>query len=150
MGARSSGKRWNWDLFKERLRKLGEEEVTAAEQIMKWAEANNVTIDWSSSQRGGFVLCYYPEGFYPFIVTGDGTIEWNIPRQRDKSPRPFNQQVNRAEILKRLQSIKGVTVDLNNVYGYGGLRLPLRVIADKEAGDKFFAVCSWIQETLKG
>ena len=32
---KSSGKRWNWDLFKERLRELGEEEVTAAQQIIE-------------------------------------------------------------------------------------------------------------------
>jgi hypothetical protein len=77
---RSSGKRWNWDLFKERLRELGEEEVTAAQMIIDWTGKNNVDIDWSSSQRGGFILCYYPEGkngFYPFGVTGAGTISWN-------------------------------------------------------------------------
>jgi hypothetical protein len=71
---------WNWDLFKRRLGESGEEEVTAAQQIIDWAGNNNIAIDWSSSQRGGFILCYYPEGkkgFYPFAVTGDGMISWN-------------------------------------------------------------------------
>ncbi len=143
------GKTWDWKLFEPRLREIGDEEVVAAQAIIAWAENNNITIDWSSSQRGGFVLCYYPQGFYPFAVTGDGMIEWNTPRQRDKSPHPFNEREKRAEILKRLQSVKGATVDLNNVDGFHGLKLPLSAIADEDVRRAFFSVCSWIKDALK-
>jgi hypothetical protein len=149
---KSSGRLWNWDLFKQRLRECGEEEVTAAQQIIDWAGNNNIAIDWSTSQRGGFILCFYPEGkkgFYPFAVTGDGMISWNTPHQANKSPSPFNEREKRAEILKRLQSVKGATVDLDNVDGYNGLKLPLRVIANEDARHEFFSVCSWIKETLE-
>jgi hypothetical protein len=79
---RTSGKQWNWELFKERLKELGEEEVTAAQQIIDWAKNNNFDIEWRTSQRGSFILCYYARGkngFYPFGVTGVGTISWNTP-----------------------------------------------------------------------
>jgi hypothetical protein len=40
------------------------------------------------------------------------------------------------------RTIQGYEVDLSNPDGYSGLRLPLRVVADKEARDIFFSVCS--------
>jgi hypothetical protein len=152
VGTRPPARVWNWDLLKNRLGELGEEEVAAAKHIIDWVEKNNFKIDWSTSQRGGFILCFYNDarkGFYPFGITGTGKIEWNAPHQGDKSPSPFDKRENRAEILKRLQMINGSKVDLSNVDGYGALRLPLRVVADKEARDIFFSVCSWIQEALR-
>jgi hypothetical protein len=149
---RPRGRVWTWDLLKERLSEYGEQEVTAAHQIIDWAEKNNIKVSWSTSQRGGFVLCFYNDarkGFYPFGITGTGKIEWNTPHQENKSPSPFDKRENRVEILKRLQPIKGATVDLNNVDGYSGLRLPLRVLADNEAREIFFSVCSWIREMLR-
>lgn len=150
--SKSPGRRWSWDLFKERLRELGEEEVTAAQQIIDWAGNNNVDIDWTTSQRGGFILCYYTDGkngFYPFGVTGDGKISWNTPHQGNKSPSPFNEREKRVEILRRLQAVKGATVDLDNVDGYHGLRLALRAIANEDGRREFFSVCSWIKEALE-
>jgi hypothetical protein len=48
-----------------------------------------------------------------------------------------------------LQSVQGATVDLNNVDGYSGLKLPLRILANEDARREFFSVCSWIKETLE-
>lgn len=114
LSTRSTGKPWTWDRLQQRLRELGEGEVTAAQHIIEWAGKNGVAIEWSGSQRGGFFLCYYPEGkkgFYPFAVTGEGMVSWNAPHQGNKSPYPFSEREQRAEILKRLQSVKGATVD---------------------------------------
>jgi len=150
--AKGSGKLWNWELFKQRLGEFGEEEVTAAEKIIEWAGKNDIEIDWTKSQRGSFIPCFETEGkkgFYPFAVSGDAMVGWNAPHQGDYSPPPFDKLEKRSEILKRLKSIKGATVDLNNVDGYSGLKLPLRALADEDARQKFFSVCSWIKETLK-
>jgi hypothetical protein len=148
-----SPRRWDWPTFQERLREHGEDEVVAAQQIIDWAERNNIKIDWTSSQRGGFILCFYTDdkkGFYPFGVTGNGTITWNAPHQGgSKSPTPFDKRENRAEILKRLQSIHGATVDLNNVDGFTAIRLPLRLLANREARETFFSVCLWIRDSLR-
>lgn len=147
-----TGQQWNWETFKQKLKNFGEEEVIAAEQIIEWAGKNDIEIEWSNSQRGGFFLCYYPDGkkgFYPFGVTGDATISWNAPHARDKSPQPFDKIEKRADILKRLRLVKGASVDLDNVDGYKGLRLPLRVIANEDARREFFAVLLWIKKTLE-
>jgi hypothetical protein len=149
---KSNGKQWNWDLFKERLSEYGDEAVNAAKQIIEWAEKNNVTIWWNSNQIGSFIVCFYTrgkKGFYPFSVKGSGIIQWNAPHQGNKCPQPFDKPEKRAEILERLKSIKGATVDPGNVDGYTGLRIPLRVLAHEDALRQFFSVCSWIQETLK-
>lgn len=148
---KSSGKRWDWESFKQRLQEFGDEEVTTAEQIITWAKDNNIEIDWSTSQRGSFILCFETDGkkgFYPFAVTGDAMISWNAPHQGNKSPYPFDQLEKRAEILERMKVIKGVTVEADNVDGYKGLVLPLRALADAQARSEFFSVCLWIKETL--
>jgi hypothetical protein len=148
----TSKKQWNWDLFKEKLSTVfGEDEVTAAEEILNWAKANNIDIEWSGSQRGGFFLCFYisnNKGFYPFAVSGDARLGWNAPHQGDKAPAPFDKLENRREILKRMSSIDGAIVDLNNVDGFNGLKLPLGILANKTARQKFFDTCVWIKETL--
>jgi hypothetical protein len=144
--------RWTWDSLKERLSQQGSEEVDAAQAVIDWTAQNRVEIDWVSSQRGGFVMVFRTDrdkGFIPFVVTGNGKIEWGAPRQREKSPKPFDTRENRAQILERLQSINGATVDLNKVDGFNGLHLPLRVLADQEAQQKFFSVCLWIQDSLR-
>lgn len=150
--ARGSGKLWNWELFKLRLQDTGEEEVTVAEKIINWAGQNNIEINWSTNQQGSFILGFYSKGkkgFYPFSVTGDAMICWNAPHQGDKSPQPFDNSEKRLEILKLLGSIKNVTVDLDNVDGYSGFKLPLRIIADENSLNEFFSVCLWIKKTLE-
>lgn len=153
LGTKSLNKKyWDWDSFKQRLSEFGKEEVLAAEQILNWANENNIEVDWSTSQRGGFILCFYTKndkGFYPFSVSGDARLGWNAPHQGNKSPAPFDKLENRAEILKRLSFINGAIVDLNNIDGFNGLKLPLRVLANENARLKFFSVCSWIKETLE-
>jgi hypothetical protein len=143
---------WNWDLFEQRLKELGDEEVIAAQKIIEWARENKVEIYWATSQRGGFILCFYTDdkkGFYPFGVTGDGKVSWNAPHAANKSPPPFDKLEKRAELLKHLQSVTGATVDLGNVDGYRGLILPLRALADETARHEFFSVCTWIKNQLE-
>jgi hypothetical protein len=149
---KSLGRQWDWDSFKLRLAESGEEAVTAARQIIDWAESNDIGIYWMTNQSGSFVLGFYTEGkkeFYPFSVTGDAVITWNAPHQGDNSPQPFDQQKKRAEILERLRSIKDATVDMDNVDGYSGFKLPLHAMANEDARREFFSTCLWIKKRLK-
>ena len=142
---------WNWELFKERLQELGDAEVQAAEIILNWAKQNDIEIAWSSSQRGAFILCFYTpgkKGFYPFSVTGNATISWNTPHQGNNSPTPFDKPEKRVELLNMLQRIQDATVDMSNVDGYNGFKMPLRAMIKKDTQDKFFTVCKWIRDEL--
>ncbi|MBI1833358.1 MAG: hypothetical protein HYR90_00885 [Candidatus Andersenbacteria bacterium] len=148
---KSSGQRWDWDSFKQRLAESGEEAITAARQIIDWAEDNSVSVGWMTNQIGSFVLGFSAPGkkvFFPFSVTGDAVISWNTPHQGDYSPVPFDRREKRAEILERLRSIKGATVDVENVDGYSGFKLPLQAMVNEETRREFFAVCLWIKEML--
>jgi len=147
----TSSKVWNWDSFKQRLAEYGTAEVHAAEAILKWAQDNNTEIEWAKSQRGGFFLRFYNKGgkgFYPFVVSGEGRIGWNAPHQGNMSPAPFDTATMRKEIMERCIAIQGAEIDLNNVDGYKGLRIPLGALADSENHRKFFEVCAWIRQTL--
>ena len=142
---------WNWDLFKERWKEFGDEEVVAAKQIIDWSEKNNIQISWSSSQVGSFIMCFYTEGkkgFYPFSVSGNAMINWNTPHQGNYSPPPFDNPAKRADILKRLQPIKEAKVNIANIDGYNGFKLPLRSMTNEDTRQQFFSVCLWIKDTL--
>jgi len=151
---RQPGIKWDWDLLKKRLLDdYGKEEVNAAQKIINWLEENNIENSWSTSQRGGFIPVLYTKDkktfFCPFSVAGNAKIIWNAPHQGDKSPFPFNDPEKRLEILKRLQSVKGANVDLNNVNGYNGFKIPLGVIEKENSFKEFFDVFLWIKKTLE-
>lgn len=150
--AKDSDIQWNWELFKQRLKDFGEEEVIAAEQIIEWAAKNDIEIFWMKNQIGSFIICFNIEGkkgFYPFAVKGDATVSWNAPHHGNKGPQPFDKPEKQAEILKRLRVIKGAIVDLENIDRKNALRLPLRVLADKDSRREFFAICLWIKKELE-
>ncbi len=86
--------------------------------------------------------------FYPFNINGDGYIGWNAPHQQDKSPPPFNKIEKRREILERMKSVKGASINLDRVDGYSGLKLPIRALSDEKALHKFFEILVWVKETL--
>ncbi|HBE90784.1 MAG: hypothetical protein A3E37_02750 [Candidatus Andersenbacteria bacterium RIFCSPHIGHO2_12_FULL_46_9] len=149
---KSLGRQWDWDSFKLRLAESGEEAVTAARQIIDWAESNDIGIYWMTNQSGSFVLGFDSKDgkkFYPFSVTGDALVSWNAWHQGDYCPSPFDKRGKRAEILERLKLIKDATVDVNKVDGNGAFKLSLNTMADKEARSKFFEVCLWIKNVLE-
>jgi uncharacterized protein with ParB-like and HNH nuclease domain len=150
---RSSGKLWNWDMFRAKLKKeFGEDEVNVTEKIINWAKEKNIEIEWSTSQRGGFFLVFYDRNdkwFCPFNINGDARIGWNIAHSRDKSPAPFNKIEKRTEMLKRLGKINGVTVDPDNVNGFSGLKFPLRALVNEDALAEFFSTCLWIKKSIE-
>ena len=146
----SVGKQWGWESFKQRLKDFGEEEVTAAEHIIKWLEKNNVKNSWSTSQQGSFIPCFCDnnkEEFYPFSIWGNGKIIWNAWHQGDCSPPPFDNLKKRLEILKRMKSVKGAIVDIDG-RGNSALKLSLRVLANEDSRREFFAVLLWIKKIL--
>ncbi len=152
VGGNKKGKLWTWELFEERLREYGDEEVAAAKQILDWSDINNIQISWSSSQIGSFIMGFYTDGkkgFFPFSVSGNAMVNWNAPHQENYSPPPFDKPAKRAEILKRLKLIKDAKVDLTNIDGYNGFKLPLRAIMNEDTCQEFFSVCRWIIDTLK-
>lgn len=152
MPAKGKGMLWNWERLKQRLSEFGNEEVAAAEKIIAWTQENGIEIEWTSSQRGGFILTMYDTNrkwFCPFSVTGEAMINWNAPHQGNKAPAPFDAAEKRGEILMRLQAIKGAEVDLANVDGFKGLKLPLRALASQEALQEFFSTCLWIKSELE-
>jgi hypothetical protein len=143
-------KLWDWESFKDRLSEYGEEEVNVAGQILSWAENHGIQIDWSTSQRGGYFLSFETptKYFYPFSINGHAKLAWNAPHQGPKAPAPFDAIEMRAEILKKMQEIDGATVDLNNIDGFNGLKLPLRALVNPENLNKFLKVCIWIQNQI--
>lgn len=149
---RTDKRMWDWESFKEdRLSQFGEDVVQAAAEIIKWSPQNGIDIEWSNSQTGSFIMCFLIRnswGFYPFAVSGNGTIGWNAPHQGDKAPEPFNNVELRREIIQRISNIPGATTDINNVNGYRGLGISLQLLTNPENKKVFFDTCLWIREEL--
>jgi len=153
VGSASKRKRWDWESFsQQRLKIFGDEVVGGAQSIIDFAKKNGIKIDWTSSTRGSFILTVISESsdksIYPFAIQGDGKIGWNLPHQGDAAPEPFNNPEKRKEILLRMKTISGATVDPNNVNGYGALDFPIKSLTNEKTRSEFFRILLWIKETL--
>lgn len=150
--SKKSSRQWNWDSFQEKLQELDPVNVVVAKQILDWMEKNNIEVSWSKSQIGSFIPKFRASDnkfFYPFAISGDGRITWNAPHQGDYAPVPFDKAEQRQEILKQLAAIECAQVDIENIDGYNGCRIPLECLVDEGNLNKFFLVCDWIKAELK-
>ncbi|MCF7815761.1 MAG: hypothetical protein K9M10_03525 [Candidatus Pacebacteria bacterium] len=146
-----SSRQWDWSSFKDKLHDLDPVNVTVARQILDWMEANDIQVSWSKSQIGSFIPQFRSSNgkyFYPFAISGDGRISWNAPHQGNYAPVPFNDPEQRREILKQLHGIKCAQVDIENVDGYNGCRIPLECLANVEELGRFFSICTHIKQNL--
>jgi len=154
VGSTSKRKFWNWESFShQRLQKFGDEVLEVSKTIIDFSGENDIGVSWSSSNLGSFILTFDSESgekkFYPFAIQGDGKIGWNVPHQGDKAPSPFNNTEKRKEILQRLESISGATVDVNNVNGYTALDFSIKSLSNEKVREKFFKILLWIKEELE-
>jgi hypothetical protein len=146
-----SSRQWDWSSFKDKLHDLDPVNVTVARQILDWMETNDIQVSWSKSQIGSFIPQFRASNgkyFYPFSISGDGRITWNAPHQGNYAPAPFDSPEHRREILKQLSTIECAQVDIENVDGYNGCRIPLECLSESTNMGKFLNICTNIKEKL--
>src|SRR5665213_2008410 len=145
---------WDLESFSRKLRsEFGDPEVEVVKNLLSWSENNGLNIYWQESQIGGFVIgvrsAESGKEFYPFSIRGNGEIIWNAPHQYEiNMPQPFNDLLNRKQILEKLKSVSGAIVNVDKITGYSALKLKLRSLSDQKAKDSFFNILLWIKKEV--
>lgn len=150
--SRAKKQTWDWDSFaRDRLAEYGDEAIAVAAKIIEWSKEHGLEISWTSSQRGGYFVCFLVTarwGFYPFAINGDGVLAWNAHHQGDKAPKPFNEPAKRIEIINRMSAISGAKTSTDNVDSYKSVLIPLSVLSNDTSFKVFTDTCLWIQSEL--
>jgi hypothetical protein len=112
-GSVGGGER-TWDeasLLAEIERRFGVVEVTVARRILEWARSTGRPL-WSGkgTQSGSLYVDVGPRGrpVYPFAIWTYGRIE--VQLQGLTRVTPFDNETNRRELQRRLNTIPGVAI----------------------------------------
>jgi hypothetical protein len=149
-GTRPAEKIWNETSFFQVLQEWrGEKEADAARAILSWAKKNVTRIDWGKGSRyGSFIPVQGPtgEGQTIVFVWTSGSVE--IPFQYMSRRKPFDNELNRVELLNRLNQIPGIKIPADEINSRPNVRLA--VLANDGTVAKFLAVLDWYVAEVKG
>lgn len=149
-GSGSREKR-QWDegsFFEELTAKRGPEEARVARRILDWVRANALSHTWGKGSTAGSLLPYVSHGgekYWPFSVWTYGTIE--IQFQWLKVRPPFDSEEARMELLKRLNHIPGVEIELSGITRRPPIRLSSLV--EHHGTDRLLETLSWVVTEIR-
>jgi hypothetical protein len=148
-GAPRETRQWDEDSFFQLLKeKRGAAETEVAQRILQWSRQNMTRITWGSGKQDGSfipVLEYGAETFYPVAVYTYGRAE--IQFQWIKSRPPFDDEIVRRELLRRLNEIPGVSLPDDAISRRP--RIELQTLTSPDALQKFFEVLNWTLEQIE-
>lgn len=146
----SPGKRqWDEASFFEEIEKRGTKVANVARRILDWARPPRTTyFYWGKGQQtGSFVPILKYEGthYQLFTVLTSGYVEFYFGTYQRK--RPFDDVEKRLELLRRLNSIEGVSIPEAKVSLSPSI--PLAVLSDEAALKQFSDVFEWFLAEVK-
>ncbi len=144
-----------WDepsFFRELQARGADGEVAAARHLFLWAKSNAPNIWWGKGAKDGSfypLLDHKATGRYLFGVrTGytAGYIQIPFRDMKAQGP-PFDTDANRLELRRRLNDIPGVSIPEDGIAKYPSI--PLSVLADESALERFLKVFDWVVQEIK-
>jgi hypothetical protein len=144
-----SGRQWDEISFFEHIaKKQGSLEADIARKIFEWAKNTASGIWWGKGKvTGAFVPTYDTHQgihYQLFAVFTNGTIQIYF---QTYSKRPvFQDEEKRLELLKRLNSIPGVSLSEDAISRYPSI--PMNVFQDLTNLNKFFEIYEWFIESI--
>ena len=110
----NAGPKRQWDeesFFKDLTSRRSIEEAEIARKILEWAKDKLPRFWWGKGKQDGSffpILDLNGEQYYPFAIWTYGKIEIQFQWLMNRSP--FNDEMKRKELLKRLNQIPGVEI----------------------------------------
>lgn len=146
--AKAAGPRKQWDepsFFEDLESRAGSEDCAVAKRIMDWAQDKKLDSAWG---RGRTYGTYYPVldhngiSHRLFTMYTSGRIEIGF----DGSP--LESEENKRELMKRLNSIKGVNLPPKAISAWAGF--PLSVLRTEPELQQFLHTIEWVIDEIKG
>lgn len=140
-----------WDepsFLQEMASKRGLVEAQVAKDILKWAEENVVRIWWGEGKKvGSFTAVVEHKGasHYPIYVVTSGIVYVNFYYLKMKPP--FDNEDLRRELLRRINEVPGVNIPQE--YIAKGPAIPLKILENREALEKFFSALAWAIQQIR-
>lgn len=141
-----AGKRdWDDRSFMDELTRWNPNSCRPVQALLSWAADRSVGVMWSRGQQCGtfqFVVRHRGFEYHPFVVRMNGTFTLLFTHLRE-SPAFYRPEL-RFELLRRLNHIDHVALPDEAIE----LRptLPLAVLGDPNALERFLGVLAWFAE----
>ena len=138
-----------WDelsFFKELEEERGKDEVSIAQTIKDWAKIELPRFEWRKNLNYGIFwpcLDYKSTSYWPIGIRTDGQIEiifqWLSQRE------PFNDESLREELLNRINTIPGASI--NRIIGRPTIQLS--ILSDENSMNNFLTTLKWIIKQIR-
>ncbi|MEI8002981.1 MAG: hypothetical protein WCG94_01460 [Methanothrix sp.] len=147
----NAGSKRQWDdesFFNELKSRRSIEEAEIAKKILDWARDKLPRSWWGKGKQDGSfypILDYNGEQYYPIAIWTYGKIEIQFQWLMNKSP--FNDEMKRRELLKRLNQIPGVEIPENAI-----TRRPnvfLSTFKDASSLRQLLETLDWVVQEIK-
>ncbi len=143
------GEQWTEEKFFVELEKnCGAAAAQTARQILEWSKPRFQSFYWGRGVKAGSFAPFYIQGdtdFPSFAVWTYGTVE--IYFQHLKNRPVFGSENIRLELLKKLNSISGVTLTENTISKRPNISLDL--LKDQKSLELFFDAFNWMIQQIK-
>jgi hypothetical protein len=134
--------------FFRELEEVGSDHLSdIVRSILRWADSEKLYIYPEQDIIKSFILILlHKEKSYQLLsVQSSGLCEICF-QYTNKSP--FDAREKRIELLNRLNSIEGLSISLDAIYGRS--RISLSVLKNEAAIKRFLEVFTWVVEEIKG
>ena len=148
-GTMGPKKKWDEQSFFDDLKKRAStEEWNVAKKIYDWANKKNFIIWFGEGRRtGSFVPDFIDKGtkHQLFAVWSSGYVEiyfyWYQYRK------PFDAEEKRNELLKKLNSLEGVSLPEDSIHRRPSI--PLNALSKSQNSDTFLNIFEWLIEEIR-
>ena len=143
------GEQWTEEKFFSELEKnCGSSAAQAAKQILEWSKPRFQSFYWGRGVRAGSFAPFFIQGnidFPSFAVWTYGTVE--VYFQHLKNRPVFSSENKRLELLRKLNSIPGVSIPENTLSKRPNISLGL--LQDEKSLELFFAAFDWLIQQIQ-
>lgn len=143
--------RGKWDevsFFAELESRQGVKDVAAAQEILAWAQKRMTRVWWGEGKRSGSfvpILHHNGQDHQLFAVWTSGGVEIYFYWYQRKPP--FSAEEKRLELLKRLNTLSGVSIPRDGITKRPSF--PLSVLGDKTSRQQFLAIFDWVVQEIQ-
>lgn len=148
-GVSRSGRKWDEEsFFKELEMRQGEREAETAKRILGWAKKRMPSIYWGTGRVDGtFIPGLGHSGIWHQVVgvSTNGGVE--IQFQYMKRKPPFDEELQRLDLLRRLNEITNINISEDKISVRPNFYLS--VLQDEADLGHFLKVLDWFVEEVK-
>lgn len=142
-------RQWDEPTFLEHLsEQRGPSEVDVARRVLTWARSRELRVTWGKGKQDGTfnpVFVHERREIRFIQVWTDGSITIQFGSLMTRSP--FDDEMLRRDLLKRLNEIDGISISEERIAGYPSIALT--TLASEPVLELFLQAFDWVIQVIK-